>query len=90
METFLLNKDAYPVMAVVASGLTVAIIFVAHFWYKLRRAEMELGLKQAMIERGMSAEEICKVIESGHSGKPDPEPEQRAHHSCKAKTLNRF
>jgi hypothetical protein len=73
METFFAHKDAYPVLGILVSGLTVAIIFVAHYWHKVRRAELELSLKQTMVERGMTAEEICAVVESGHSGKPDPE-----------------
>jgi hypothetical protein len=71
METFLSNKEAYMVLVFLVVGLCIAAVFAAHYWYKLRRAEMELSLKHAMVERGMSAAEICAVIESGHSGKPD-------------------
>lgn len=77
MEIFFSHKDAYPVLMILIIGLCVAIPFIAHYWYKARRAEMELSLKQAMVERGMSAAEICAVIEAGESGEPDTELESR-------------
>lgn len=33
-----------------------------YMWFKHRRAEMEAALKQEMIQRGMSADEIIKVL----------------------------
>jgi hypothetical protein len=78
METFLSQKDAYPVLTFLVIGVCVAAIFMAHYWYKMRRAEMELSLKHAMVERGMSAAEICAVIEAGASGKRDDAEEQRS------------
>ena len=60
-----------------AIAIGVVIPFIAHYWYKTRRAEMELSLKQAMVERGMSAEEICAVVEAGQGGKPEDDAEER-------------
>jgi hypothetical protein len=37
--------------------------------YKHRKFQVEAALKQQMIERGMSAEEIKEVIEASRSGK---------------------
>jgi hypothetical protein len=71
METFFANKEAYPVLILLVIGISVVIPFIAQYWYKTRRAEMELGLKQAMVERGMSAADICAVIEAGKSGQPE-------------------
>jgi hypothetical protein len=78
VETFFGHKDAYPVLMVVAITIGVVIPFVAHYWYRLRRAEMELSLKQAMVERGMSAAEICAVVEAGESGKSESDQEGQA------------
>jgi hypothetical protein len=39
MEAFFANKEAYPVLAVLAAGISVAIPFIAHYWYRARRAE---------------------------------------------------
>jgi hypothetical protein len=69
MEVFFNNKDAYPVLAVLVIGSCVAVCFISRYWYKLRLAEMEISLKQAMIERGMNAAEIRSVFEAGVSGR---------------------
>ncbi len=55
-------------------GASVAGPFVARYWYKAQRAEMELSLKHAMLERGMTAEQICAVIEAGEGAKAPPAP----------------
>ncbi len=75
MEVFFSHKDAYVVLALLVAGLTVALPFVAQFWFKARRAEMELSLKQAMVERGMSAAEICAVMEAGEASRRREEGE---------------
>jgi hypothetical protein len=33
-------------------------------WYKIRKAELEAGLKRDMIERGMSADEIERILQA--------------------------
>jgi hypothetical protein len=40
-------------------------VVIAICWYKLRNAEIAASLKQDMLNRGMSAEEIKTVIEAG-------------------------
>lgn len=47
-------------------GLTV--MHVAKEWRKVRQAEEVTALKTALVERGMSADEITKVIESKPQG----------------------
>jgi hypothetical protein len=71
METFFSHNDAYAVVGLLGLGLCAAVPFLAHYWYKIRRAELELSLKQAMVERGMSAADICAVIEAGEAARPD-------------------
>jgi hypothetical protein len=46
---------------------------LAHYWYKVKRVEMETSLKHAMLERGMSADDVQKVMEaaSHRSGRCD-------------------
>jgi hypothetical protein len=75
METFFAHKDAYAVLGAVGIAVCIAGPFVAYYWFQARRAEMVLSLKQSMIERGMSADEICAVMEAGESPKPDAELE---------------
>lgn len=50
----------------VIGGLLVAIIgILAGSWVKVRRAEIAAGLKQDMLNRGLSAEDIRAVLEAG-------------------------
>jgi hypothetical protein len=44
---------------------------------RTRQVETEAALKQQMIERGMSADEMVRVLESGHM-KPASDEEKRA------------
>ena len=49
-------------LVAVSGGLLCGIISIAiGGMYKIR----QLGLKEAMVQRGMSAEEICAVLGSG-------------------------
>jgi hypothetical protein len=56
-------------------GAAISGPFMARYWYKARRAEMESTLKQSMIERGMTAEQICAVIQATDEPKPQPQPQ---------------
>jgi hypothetical protein len=35
---------------------------IVHYWWKIRQAELDAALKQDMLNRGMSAEEIQMVL----------------------------
>jgi hypothetical protein len=48
--------------------LTAIVATVAKYWQKARRDELDATLKQQMIERGMSADEIIRVLQA--SGEP--------------------
>jgi hypothetical protein len=74
------SADIYAIVQLGIIGLSAVILiigvcisgpFVASYWYKTRRAEVDGTLKQAMIERGMTAEQICAVIEAGDGRKPE-------------------
>ena len=45
-------------------GIAVSWILsaVAHYWYKAHRAQLDANLKMEMIQRGMSADDIVKVL----------------------------
>jgi hypothetical protein len=50
----------------VAGGLVVAIIaIIGHYWHDNRRNEIAGALKQDMLNRGMTAEQIRLVLEAG-------------------------
>jgi hypothetical protein len=67
MSDFLskLNSDDLCGVLCVAGGLVFGITAViASIWFKLRKAEIAATLKQDMLNRGMSADEIKTVIEA--------------------------
>lgn len=53
----------------VVIGLIVLAAIIAVQWRKHRAARDNAVLKQQMIERGFSADEIIRVIEAGGSGR---------------------
>jgi hypothetical protein len=74
------SADIYSIVQLGIIGLCVilAIVggcisgpFIARYWYMSRRVEMETALKQSMLERGLTAEQICAVIGSSEEKKPE-------------------
>jgi hypothetical protein len=54
-----------PVFLSLAAGVLICLgSTLSHYWYKSRKAALEAELKMEMIQRGMSADEICQVIQS--------------------------
>jgi hypothetical protein len=53
----------------VASALGGIIGSLAKNWRKARESEHLAALKQSMVEKGMSAEDIVRVINAGRSSK---------------------
>jgi hypothetical protein len=47
------------------TGLIIVTATIAKTWGRVRRAEMDALLKHKMLDQGMSAEDIKKVLESG-------------------------
>jgi hypothetical protein len=54
---------------VVFAALTICAVasVVSVFWYRTRRAEIDAALKQTMIDRGMSADEIERVLRASNA-----------------------
>ena len=61
-------------VAVVGGLLIPLVAIIGGLTYKHRKLQVEAALKQQMIERGMSADEIKEVIGASRSGK--------AHRKC--------
>jgi hypothetical protein len=59
-----------PIISVVVGGLITVVAIVFSQWRKHRLAEMEINLKQEMVQRGMSAAEIERVLAAGHGNTP--------------------
>jgi hypothetical protein len=51
---------------------------VAYYWHKIHKTEVEAALKQEMIQRGMSADEIERVLRATASGKSPIPPDSRS------------
>ena len=59
-----LDRDWVPLLGIVCSAI-VAVVWVIAFYYRaVQVADMDTSLKMEMIQRGMSAEEITKVLEA--------------------------
>lgn len=59
-----------PLGAILLSSIVaIAIVGISH-WKKVRIAEMEATLKQQMLDRGMSADEIAKVLAASTTKPP--------------------
>jgi hypothetical protein len=71
-EPFAKNPELLIPLALTVCGALVGLVAIlAHQWRAVRRAEMEAALKQDMLKRGLSAEEIERVLRA--SEKPPEE-----------------
>jgi hypothetical protein len=57
-----LAEVVVPLAAILGSGLVAILIIAVVSWRKVRVAEMDAALKQQMLDRGMSADEIVRVL----------------------------
>jgi hypothetical protein len=61
-----------PVVLFVGTTLVFLVWIVAHYWKRVREVEGETALKRDMLARGMSVDEIERVlVASGKAGKGD-------------------
>jgi hypothetical protein len=59
------NGELMGLVGVCGGLLCLVIAIIATNWRKVRRAEITAALKQEMMNRGMSAEDIRTVLEAG-------------------------
>ncbi len=58
-----------PLIIIFGSVTLMAVVpSLAHYWYKVRRADIEATLKHDMLQRGMSAEDIQQVLNASGDG----------------------
>ena len=72
MQDFLSRIPAHDFVPAIAITLSFAMglaVFLTKQWRCHRRTEMEIALKQDMVNRGMSAEEIERVLKAGNKDK---------------------
>jgi hypothetical protein len=58
--------------------ITSVVSTIAYYWYKIHKTEVEAALKQEMIQRGMSADEIERILKATASGKSSAPPDSRS------------
>jgi len=64
----LTSEDTVGVISVVLVFLAGMIVWLSLQWRLHRRTEMEVSLKQEMLSRGLSAEEIERVLRASLGG----------------------
>jgi hypothetical protein len=65
MHDLLKSEYAIPIVAIV-SGCSVGICAtISASWRRIRQAEINAALQHKMLEQGMSADDIKKVLEAG-------------------------
>ena len=58
-------NDMIPIIAVTGSMLVMVTVVIAFVWRSVRKADIAAKLKQDMLDRGMSADEIRTVLDAG-------------------------
>jgi hypothetical protein len=61
------NEEKTAVMDIFARDPGVLVAILASYWHAVRRTEAEASLKQDMINRGLSVDEIERVIKATNS-----------------------
>ena len=57
-------------------AVMVVVPTLAHYWYKVRQAELETELKREMIQRGMSTDQIVRVLRASSDKDAEPADER--------------
>jgi hypothetical protein len=68
-----------PVVAITGSAIVSIVWIVAHYWKRVRQIDVETSLKQDMLNRGLSAVEIERVLwasSDGPQAPPSPEAQE--------------
>ena len=58
----------WTVMIILIFGLPIVAV-IAHYWHEVLKTRSDNQLKQSMLDRGMSAEEIEQVMNAGNTSK---------------------
>ncbi len=66
-----------PIVAIVGAFSVAAIGCISHYLYLIRRLDREIALKQELVLRGFSANEIAEVLAATSGGAV-------TEHSCKS------
>jgi hypothetical protein len=56
-------------VSIVGGLLFTLLMSAGHYWHKIRLAEIDAKMKQDMLDRGMSADEIKTVLEAASNSR---------------------
>jgi hypothetical protein len=59
------SQNGIAICGIAMACIVIVTATIAKTWGKVKRAEMDALLKHKMLEQGMSADDIKKVLESG-------------------------
>src|SRR5436309_3231413 len=68
------SHDVAGLLFAVVAGVVTLGVFIARYWTKVRRAEIDAALKHDMLQRGMGADEIERVLRASQSPAAPAEP----------------
>ncbi|HNO76524.1 MAG TPA: hypothetical protein PKN33_00565 [Phycisphaerae bacterium] len=68
-DSFWSSLFQFPQIAIVMGCLTGMTVIIGVIWSQVERAKSKNELKRSMVERGMTAEEIERIIEAGQDEK---------------------
>ena len=54
-----------PMVALVTAGVVGVVAILSHHWRKHRERELEVAFKNELLSRGMSADDIVRIVEAG-------------------------
>jgi hypothetical protein len=60
-----------PVLALVGGTIVFTVWILAHYWKRARQIDIESSLKQDMLNRGLSAGDIERVLWASSDGPPE-------------------
>lgn len=64
----LLDPDTLALVLIFGGGMVVGLVgIIAYHWRRLRQTEIETEMKREMLNRGMSAEDVERVIKASAS-----------------------
>jgi hypothetical protein len=61
-----------PALALTGATIVCTVWILAYFWKRVRQIDVESSLKQDMLNRGLSAAEIERVLWASSDGPPAP------------------
>ena len=68
-EAFWSSMFEMPQIAIVAGCVTSIAVVLGVVWYQVERVKSNNELKRSLVDRGMSSEEIERIMEAGEEQK---------------------